>query len=410
MNIAFLIGSPDISGGSFVIFEHALRLVKYGHKVVMITEIPLSKDKKELHCHKRAQTLEWISFVQVENNQMNFDITIATWWRTFYELHKVKSLQYAYFVQSIESKFYDSIEKPLCKLVESTYALDVPIITEATWIKEYLYDNYHENAWLVKNGIRKDVYNLDGNYIEPRDLNKLRVLVEGPLHVGFKNVLKTIELCKKSNADEIWLLTSTEIDKVDGINRVFSRVPVEKTADIYRSCDVIVKLSYVEGMFGPPLEMFHCGGTAIVYDVTGHDEYIVHNVNALVVKTDDDEQVVNYINELKKDTKKLNFLKSNAIITANEWNSWDISAREFEKALFEIINIEHYGQKILKLESQFMFDWYVIAEEYKNKLNSSCNEYSIKKKFYKYVKGFIKQKFPLMFSFLKKIYNNIKYR
>lgn len=410
MNLAFLIGSPDISGGSFVIFEHALRLVKYGHKVMMITEIPLSKDKKELHWHKRAQTLEWFSFEQVNDKEIYFDIAIATWWRTFYELHKVKSSQYTYFVQSIESKFYDSIEKPLCKLVESTYALDVPIITEATWIKEYLYDNYHENAWLVKNGIRKDVYNLTGDVVEPRNPNKLRVLVEGPLHVGFKNVPKTIELCKKSNADEIWLLTSTEIDKVDGVDRVFSRVPVEKTADIYRSCDVIVKLSYVEGMFGPPLEMFHCGGTAIVYDVTGHDEYIVHNVNALVVKTDDDEQVVNYINELKKDTEKLNFLKFNAIITANEWNSWDISAKEFEKALFEIINIEHYGQKILKLESQFMFDWYVIAEEYKNKLNSSCNEYSIKKKFYKYVKGFIKQKFPLMFSFLKKIYNNIKYR
>ena len=249
MNIAFLIGSPDISGGSFVIFEHALRLVEYGHKVIMITEISLSKNKKELHWHRRAQTLEWLSFDKVEEQQISFDIAIATWWRTFYELHRVKSLQYAYFVQSIESKFYDSIEKPLCKLVESTYALDVPIITEATWIKEYLYDNYHENAWLVKNGIRKDVYNLDGNYIEPRDLNKLRVLVEGPLHVGFKNVLKTIDLCKKSNADEIWLLTSTEIGKVDGIDRVFSRVPVEQTADIYRSCDVIVKLS--------PLFLYH---------------------------------------------------------------------------------------------------------------------------------------------------------
>lgn len=410
MNLAFLIGSPDISGGSFVIFEHALRLKQYGHRVIMITETPLRKDKKELHWHEIAKNLEWLSFDEVNTKEIDFDVVIATWWRTFYELYKVKSLQYAYFVQSIESKFYDSSEKPLCKLVESTYALDVPIITEATWIKEYLYNNYYETAWLVKNGIRKDVHRLDGNYIEPRNPNKLRVLVEGPLHVGFKNVPKTIELCKKSNADEIWLLTSTEIGKVDGIDRVFSRVPVEQTADIYRSCDVIVKLSYVEGMFGPPLEMFHCGGTAIVYDVTGYDEYIVHNVNALVVKTDDDEQVVNYINELKKDTEKLNFLKSNAIITANKWNSWDISAREFEKALFEIINIEHYGQKILKLESQFMFEWYVIAEEYKNQLNSSCNEYSIKRNLYNYVKDFIKRNFPFIFSFLKKIYNNIKYR
>ncbi len=410
MNLAFLIGSPDISGGSFVIFEHALRLVKYGHKVVMITETPLSKDKKELHWHKRAQTLEWISFGQVENNQMNFDITIATWWRTFYELYKVKSLQYAYFVQSIESKFYDSIEKPLCKLVESTYALDVPIITEATWIKEYLYDNYHENAWLVKNGIRKDVYNPIGDVIEPRNPNKLRILVEGPLHVGFKNVPKTIELCKKSNADEIWLLTSTEIDKVDGIDRVFSRVPVEKTAEIYRSCDVIVKLSYVEGMFGPPLEMFHCGGTTIVYDVTGHDEYIVHNVNGLVVKTDDEQKVIKYINELKENPEKLNFLKKNAIETANNWNCWDKSAKNFENSLIEIMNVEHYEQQVLKLESQFMFDWYVIAEEYKNQLNGNLQNYTIKKKFFIILKEFIKNKLPFVFIFLKKTYNNIKYR
>jgi hypothetical protein len=38
---------------------------------------------------------------------------------------------------------------------------------------------------------------------------------------------------------------------------------------VYRSCDILGKLSYVEGMFGPPLEMFHCGWTAIVYNVTG---------------------------------------------------------------------------------------------------------------------------------------------
>jgi hypothetical protein len=55
-------------------------------------------------------------------------------------------------------------------------------------------------------------------------------------------------------------------------------------ASVYRSCDDILKLSLVESMFGPPLEMFHCGGTAIVYNVTGHDEYIVHGRNALVAE------------------------------------------------------------------------------------------------------------------------------
>ena len=71
-----------------------------------------------------------------------------------------------------------------------------------------------------------------------------------------KNVPKTIEICRESEADEIWLLTSSAVDTYEGVDRVFSRLPIEDTAKVYRSCDVLVKLSLVEGMFGPPLEMF----------------------------------------------------------------------------------------------------------------------------------------------------------
>ena len=336
MNIAFLIYTPGITGGNVVIFEHALRLVEYGHSLTMITVNKLSEDKQELFWYKKAQSLEWITYEEANTLKIKFDIVIAGWWETFFELHKINSSHYAYFVQSIESRFYHSNDKAKRKLVESTYTFDIPIITEATWIKKYLFDKYYENAYLVRNGIRKDIYKLDGEAVAPRDPKKLRILVEGPLEIAFKNVQKTIKLCKESLADEIWLLTSTMVDKVSGVDRVFSRIPSEKTAEIYRSCDVIIKLSYIEGMFGPPLEMFHCGGTAIVFDVTGHDEYIIHEKNGLVVKTDDDLQVIKYINELKENPKKLDFLKQNAIETAKNWNSWDISAKEFEKALLDI--------------------------------------------------------------------------
>ena len=33
-------------------------------------------------------------------------------------------------------------------------------------------------------------------------------------------------------------------------------------ADLYAQTDVVLKLSSVEGMFGPPLEGFHRGATA----------------------------------------------------------------------------------------------------------------------------------------------------
>jgi hypothetical protein len=34
-----------------------------------------------------------------------FDLSIATWWRIFFDLWKVQAYRYAYFVQSIESRF-----------------------------------------------------------------------------------------------------------------------------------------------------------------------------------------------------------------------------------------------------------------------------------------------------------------
>jgi hypothetical protein len=155
--------------------------------------------------------------------------------------------------------------------------------------------------------------------------------------VDYKNVPKSVELCRQAGVDEVWLLTSSAIDSFPGVDRVFSRVPIHETPEIYRSCDVLVKLSYVEGMFGPPLEMFHCGGTAIVYEVTGHDEYIVHEQNSYVVARDDEEQVVRLLQKLRNDTTALQRLKDGARKTADAWPDWSESSRQFETATKQIL-------------------------------------------------------------------------
>jgi len=248
--------------------------------------------------YPEAKNFRFVNYLAAKN--ILFDLVIGTWWKTIPEIHKLKSKNYVYFVQSYEPLFVHESEFALRKYIESTYLRDLPVITEATWIKDILKKRYNTDSKLVKNGIRKEIFKPFGESIRAREEGKLRVLIEGPIDVHFKNVPRTIELCRESKADEIWLLTSSDIESYKGVDKVFSKVSIFDTPLIYRSCDVIVKLSYVEGMFGPPLEMFHCGGTAIVYDVTGHDEYISHNNNALVVKTGDEAKVVKFINNLKE--------------------------------------------------------------------------------------------------------------
>ncbi len=58
-------------------------------------------------------------------------------------------------------------------------------------------------------------------------------------------------------------------------------------AEPLRRTDVVLKLSSVEGMFGPPLEGFHRGATCVVTPVTGHEEYVEHGWNGLLTDWDD---------------------------------------------------------------------------------------------------------------------------
>ncbi|EMP3642866.1 glycosyltransferase, partial [Pseudomonas aeruginosa] len=250
--------------------------------------------------------------------------------KTALELRHFNSPRYAYFVQSIESRFYPASEGPLRALVDSTYRLPVAYVTEATWIRDHLKTTYGHDAALVRNGIRKDVYRTTGPVISPRNRkHQPRVLVEGHFGVSFKNTALGVRLAREAGAKDIWLLTGTPVKWVPGVSRVFSRVPMKVTPDIYRSCDILVKLSTVEGMFGPPLEIFHCGGTAIVFDVTGHDEYIVDGQNACVVHRGDMDGVVTTLRRLLNDRTELARLQAGALKTAEAWVSWDASSSAF---------------------------------------------------------------------------------
>ena len=366
MKIIFLIGSVDISGGSYAIYQHAQYASQKGHDVTIAALLPYTF--RELAWHPATRDLRIMPFDQVGNEV--FDMAIATWWKTALALHRINAKQYAYFVQSIESRFYANDPVSLRNLVDSTYALPLPVITVASWVHDYLLKNFGHNCHLVRNGIRKDLYEATG----PSELARPeggtpRFLVEGPFGVSFKNVGGTLRLLRKARARDVWLLTSTDVGWYPAVGRVFSRIPVEKVGPIYRSCDVIVKLSYVEGMFGPPLEMFHCGGTAVVFNVTGCDEYIIDGQNALVVRSGDERGAVAAVHRLMHEPTLLAHLKAGAMRTAAGWPSWEESSAKFLVALGEILCQPQVTRQTIEEHNRVAWEKYLGAE--RTRLQSS---------------------------------------
>lgn len=358
MRVCFLVGSVAISGGTYVIFQHASFLRAAGYDVTLGVQEAFTDST--LSWHDESQNLRCIPINQAKNEK--FDLVIATWWKTAFELSEFSAERYAYFVQSIESRFYPGIQRPLRTLVEMTYRLPVAFLTEAAWIQEHLRSKFGKNAALVRNGIRKDVYRVAGSTLVSRDVARPRVLIEGHFGVPFKNTALAVRLAKEAKAKDIWILTGSTIRWLPGVSQVFSRVPMVKTAEIYRSCDVLLKLSTVEGMFGPPLEIFHCGGTAVVFDVTGHDEYMVDGHNSRVVKTGDLDQVVAVLKRLLNDRDEMARLKVGAVQTASGWPSWRESSAAFSRWVNDTIEEPVSDREKCRLLTDSAFREYAEAE------------------------------------------------
>ena len=358
--IAFVLSSGEISGGANVIFCHAMQLAEQGAVVALISNTLLTREAISWHPISTIYehpNLKWRDFFDA--SAINFDIAIATFWSTYFDLWKVKATNYAYFVQSIESRFYPTSQLMLRNVVEATYDMPCGFITEAKWIQSYLKKGHQQTAILVPNGVDKHIFTCDGAIVAPRVPGRLRVLVEGAVDVEFKNVPAAIHLARQAKAHEVWLLTPSAIKGCPGVDRVFSRIPQHATANIYRSCDIVLKLSLVEGMFGPPLEIFHCGGTCLVYDVTGHDEYIEHGVNGIVVPTGNESKVVTELARLRNVPELLEALKRNAIRTASAWPDWVESSRLFAEAVQQIIKDGTIDHDLLARYSQRLWFFWI---------------------------------------------------
>ncbi len=328
---AILLYGLGISGGANVIFKHAAYA---GAKGVEITFVVRERSEiLKVGWHPSSSNFQYLTLDEAE--KIDFDVIIATEWKSAFDALSIKAKKYVYFVQSIESKFYRNPDGLFPYIANDSYSIPFCYITEAGWIQNYLKDHYDVNAKLVRNGIDKGIFTEKGKQIATRKPDELRFLIEGSVGNWLKNVPNTVRVCRRAGVKEIWLVTPDEVSSYQGVDRVFSKVDIQKMGEIYRSCDVLVKLSLVEGMFGPPLEMFHCGGIAVVYGIEGAEEYVVDNENAVVVEPNNEEAAVIAIKKLINDADLVAKLKEGAKKTASEWYDWEEASGLFYRTVLD---------------------------------------------------------------------------
>lgn len=321
MRIGYIIPSCGISGGVGVVCQHANRLLERGHEVVL-----LALDKPE--------GLAWfpkqrVPVVQAAQWKDPLDVLIATGWKTAFWLPKIRAQVKCYFVQSDETRFYPekSIQRQLAML---SYFSRVHYFTEAKWIQAWLKQTFGHDSFLVPNGLDGSLFFPDEPLV-PKS-SRPRVLLEGSISLPFKGMQEAFEAVMPLDV-EIWCVSSSGRVKKDWrCDQFFEHVPMTRMRKIYSSCDVLLKMSRVEGFFGPPMEMMACGGVNVVAKVTGYDEYIIDRENALVVEAGDVLGARAAVQELLENRLLREQMVERGLKTAAAWR-WDSSIELLEKEL-----------------------------------------------------------------------------
>ena len=314
MRVCFVLGSlAAITGGNAIVLAHARAAAAAGWSVT-VTALQASDVPPSLACDTAIRVLPLADAVRAGR----YEVVVATFWRTVYALPEFDAGRWVYFVQSIETRFVPKARALERAAADMTYMVDMPVVTTGAWMQEFLQARFGRVVAVAPVFTDPAVHAPEGRALAPRVPGRLRVLVEGPLRMRLKNVPRTVALARRSRAHELWLMTQSDVPFYLGVDRLPTRVAREETGSVSRSCDVILRLSLVEGVSLVPLEMMACGGTAVTNDVTGHDDYMRNGLNGLVVPTHDEDAAVNALNRLADHPALLERLRAGALQTARE--------------------------------------------------------------------------------------------
>lgn len=325
-SVCYIIPTTNITGGVAVVCEHLNRLKTLGYEVLIA-----STDNKIDLTWFPNQTVKVVPFKKNSREVEKYDIVVATGWITAYELALLNVKRKVYFVQSDETRFYP--ERSFLKnRVEYTYHFPFEYMTEAKWIKKWLKEKYNHEAELVPNGVNMDIFYED-TPLETKPKNKKRILLEGAINLPFKGMKEAFEAVQDLDC-EVWCVSYDGKPEAEWqCDRFFEKVPMEMMRKIYSSCDILLKLSKVEGFFGPPLEMMACGGVPIVAKVTGYDEYIKDGYNALVTEVDNVNKTRKLLTELIENHQLYEKLRLNGKETAKQFNWKKIIENKYIKII-----------------------------------------------------------------------------
>jgi hypothetical protein len=336
--IGFVLPGLGHYGGINVVLNWAAILARSGYDVDII--LPPSAGRPSIPFLSEEDGCRLHLVAEPEARRRRYHAAIATWWGSIPVVADLNADHHAWFMQAYEGQFF-ALNSPAQADFDELVASQMNVITIAHWLEDHILRHYGfepKQTFCVPIGLDATLWKPVLREPLRRGGRGLCFLVEGPVNDPRKHLAPTIRMLEGLGLPYRWVGARVDRGLVGPHCRgVEEQVPYGRMPEVYRSADVLVKASSSEGMFAPPLEMFATGGTAVLWDVQGAEEYVTDRHNAYLVPMNSWSRLAEAVLELADDPERVRTLQENARATAAAWPTWEDQADQIRATIESLV-------------------------------------------------------------------------
>jgi glycosyltransferase involved in cell wall biosynthesis len=341
--VIFVTQHSGVGGGHRVILTHANHLARHGY-AVELWNLAGAPDWFPLDPGIPVRIFgsyhELVRVLAAEHA-----IKIATWWETAEPVWLASVLNGipAYFVQDIESSYYDGVDGDRAAKVLSRYRPEFNYVVTGGWLKRELEQRLRLDAIDAGLGYQSDRFRPLG--VTRRDRTIL-VAVRGDRLKNFDYSKRILARLRRHQVRVI-AFGSEGKGLLDGLADVefHPRPDDEALCRLYNEAWFFLQTSIHEGFSLPPIEAMACGCVPIVTAAGGNEEYIEDGRNCIQIPHGDVDGAVAKILPALDDFALRQCLAAAGGETAGRYE-WKESHRRLEAFVNTIAARPEYGVRV----------------------------------------------------------------
>lgn len=343
LHIVYTMTNVNVCGGAKIILEHANNLIKYKHRVTIVSHLekptwfPISYD---------------VNYIKVPIEQElalgipPCDVIVATYWREIYECIAREIAPVVYFEQGDDHLFaWENVSQREKDYIYKQFQLVPFIYTVSKGASEQIMKLFGRKSTVINNAIDNSIfyceYNkvpgypsaisdcFDGwgsyndtssNAMKNLDFTVMMIGSENIKFKGIEDIKNALSILSRSGYSHKLVWVSPDEPKTP-MGSVFVNPEQRQIGDLLRQSDVLVCASLYESFSLPVLEAMASGCAVITTRNKGVVEYAVEGKNCVMIEMNNPKDIAEKIVQLF-DNKLRNKMIAAGLKTASLY-TWD---------------------------------------------------------------------------------------